>query len=439
MKVFKFGGTSVGSPENMRSVMNIITEDGEPKIVVLSAMSGTTNSLVEISNKLYASDKDAAKGLIKSLRNKYVEVVESLYNSENGKAEGHKIINNHFDLLDQQVEGDFSPVKEQIILAQGELISTAMFTELLKENNIKTILLPALNFMRIDEDKQADLHKIKELIKPVLERAGQQEIYITQGFICRNANGDIDNLQRGGSDYTASLLGAAIDSEEIQIWTDIDGFHNNDPRFVDKTQRIDNLLFVEAAELAYFGAKILHPLTVLPAKDANIPVRLKNTMSPSDPGTLISNDKTISGLKAVAAKDGITAIKINSNRMLMAYGFLRKVFEIFEKYKTSIDVITTSEVSISLSIDNNKNIDHIIAELNDFGEVEVDKDLTIVCIVGDMISEEKVFSKQVFESFDGIPVRMISYGGSRYNISILIETKYKKETLQKLSDNLFNK
>ncbi len=439
MKVFKFGGTSVGSPENMRSVMNIITEDGEPKIVVLSAMSGTTNSLVEISNKLYASDKEAARELIKSLKNKYVEVVESLYISENGKAEGYKIINNHFDLLDQQTEGDFSSVKEQIILAQGELISTAMFTEMLKENNIKTILLPALNFMRIDEEKQADLQKIKELIKPVLENAGKQEIYITQGFICRNANGDIDNLQRGGSDYTASLLGAAIDSEEIQIWTDIDGFHNNDPRFVEKTQRIDNLLFVEAAELAYFGAKILHPLTVLPAKDANIPVRLKNTMSPSDPGTLISNDKTISGLKAVAAKDGITAIKINSNRMLMAYGFLRKVFEIFEKYKTSIDVITTSEVSISLSIDNNKNIDHIIAELNDFGEVEVDKDLTIVCIVGDMISEEKVFSKQVFESFDGIPVRMISYGGSRYNISILIETKYKKETLRKLSDNLFNK
>ena len=306
-------------------------------------------------------------------------------------------------------------------------------------SNVKTILLPALNFMRIDEEKQADLQKIKELIKPVLENAGQQEIYITQGFICRNANGDIDNLQRGGSDYTASLLGAAIDSEEIQIWTDIDGFHNNDPRFVAKTKKIDNLLFVEAAELAYFGAKILHPLTVLPAKDANIPVRLKNTMNPSDPGTLISNDKTISGLKAVAAKDGITAIKIHSNRMLMAYGFLRKVFEVFEKYKTSIDVITTSEVSTSLSIDNNKNLDQIVAELKELGEVEIDRDLTIVCVVGDMISEEKVFSKQVFESFEGIPVRMISYGGSRYNISILIETKYKKETLQKLSDNLFNK
>jgi aspartate kinase len=439
MKVFKFGGTSVGSPENMRSVMKIITEDGEPKIVVLSAMSGTTNSLVEISNKLYASDKQAASELIKALRNKYIEVVENLYQSEIGKTEGNKIIKSHFDLLDQQVEGDFSPVKEQIILAQGELISTAMFTELLKENDIKTILLPALNFMRIDEEKQADLQKIKELIKPVLEKAGQQEIYITQGFICRNANGDIDNLQRGGSDYTASLLGAAIDSEEIQIWTDIDGLHNNDPRFVDKTQRIDNLLFVEAAELAYFGAKILHPLTVLPAKDANIPVRLKNTMSPSDPGTLISNEKTISGLKAVAAKDGITAIKIRSYRMLMAYGFLRKVFEIFEKYKTSIDVITTSEVAISLTIDNKKNLDQIVAELNDLGEVEVDKDLTIVCVVGDMVSEEKVFSKQVFESFEGIPVRMISYGGSPHNISILIETKYKKETLQKLSDNLFNK
>ncbi len=439
MKVLKFGGTSVGSPENMRSVMSIITQDKEPKIVVLSAMSGTTNSLVDISNNLYEAKKEAAKDLIKSLNDKYISVVESLYKTGAGKAEGHKIVQRHFDLLYQQTEGEFSSIKEQIILAQGELISTAMFTELLKENNIKTILLPALNFMRIDEEKQADLQKIKELIKPVLENAGNQEIYITQGFICRNANGDIDNLQRGGSDYSASLLGAAINSEEIQIWTDIDGFHNNDPRFVDKTQRIDNLLFVEAAELAYFGAKILHPLTVLPAKDANIPVRLLNTMSPSDPGTLISNDKTISGLKAVAAKDGITAIKIRSYRMLMAYGFLRKIFEIFEKYKTSIDVITTSEVAISLTIDNNKNIDQIIKELSDIGEVDVDRDLSIVVVVGDMVSEEKVFSKQVFESLEGIPVRMISYGGSRYNLSILIETKYKKETLQKLSDNLFNK
>jgi aspartate kinase len=436
MKVFKFGGTSVGSPENMRSVINII-RDGEPKIVVLSAMSGTTNSLVEISNKLYASDKEGAKKLIKELKNKYTKIVEDLYNTPEFKNEGGKIIDNQFDIIYNQVESDFTEVNEQVIVAQGELISTALFTYLLKENGVKTALLPSLDFMRIDEDKQADLPKIKELIRPVLEMAGEQEIYIAQGFICRNANGDIDNLQRGGSDYTASLLGAAINAEEIQIWTDIDGLHNNDPRFVDKTSRIDNLLFVEAAELAYFGAKILHPLTVLPAKDANIPVRLKNTMKPSDPGTLISNDKTISGLKAVAAKDGITAIKIRSYRMLMAYGFLRKVFEIFERFKTSIDVITTSEVAISLTIDNCKNLELILAELETFGEVEVDRNMTIVCVVGDMVSEEKFFSKQVFEALEGIPVRMISYGGSRYNVSILISTNHKKETLQKLSNHLF--
>jgi aspartate kinase len=437
MKVFKFGGTSVGSPENMRSVMEIITADGEPKIVVLSAMSGTTNSLVEISNKLYKADKEGAKSLIGALKEKYVKVVDELYKTEECKEAGSSVIDYYFGTLYDQVDGDFDEIKEQIILAQGELISTAMVTYLLKENGVKTALLPSLDFMRIDEDKQADLPKIKELIKPVLDKAGEQEIYIAQGFICRNAFGDIDNLQRGGSDYTASLLGAAIDSEEIQIWTDIDGLHNNDPRIVEKTSRIDNLLFVEAAELAYFGAKILHPLTVLPAKEANITVRLKNTMSPDDPGTLISNDKTVSGLKAVAAKDGITAIKIRSYRMLMAYGFLRKVMEIFERYKTSIDMITTSEVAISLTIDNTKNLDAILDELNRFGEVEVDSNMTIVCVVGDMISEATHFSKKVFEALEGIPVRMISYGGSAYNVSILVSTEDKKRTLQKLSDHLF--
>ncbi len=437
MKVFKFGGTSVGSPENMRSVIDIII-DGEPKVVVLSAMSGTTNALVEISNQLYSGNKEAAKALIVDLKKKYDKVVDDLYTTADFKDKGQAVIEAQFQVLNDQVEGEFNAVKEQINLAQGELISTALVTYLLQEEGYKAALLPALDFMRIDEDKQADMAAIKELVKPVLEAAGEQEIYITQGFICRNANNEIDNLQRGGSDYTATLLGAAINSEEVQIWTDIDGIHNNDPRFVDKTTRIDNLLFVEAAELAYFGAKILHPLTVLPANEANIPVRLKNTMNPSDPGTLISNDKTISGLKAVAAKDGITAIKIRSGRMLMAYGFLRKVFEIFEKYKTSIDMITTSEVAISLTIDNNKNLEPIVAELNILGEVEIDTDQTIVCVVGDMISEEKVFSKQVFEALEGIPVRMISYGGSRYNVSILINSEFKKKTLQQISNRLFN-
>lgn len=436
MKVFKFGGTSVGSPANMRSVMEIIT-DGEPKIVVLSAMSGTTNTLVEISNNLYADKKGEAKSIISGLKEKYDHVVAELYKTDEYKTKGQQVVDEHFDVLFKKTEGRFNAVKEQAILAEGELISTALVTYLLQENGIKAALLPALDFMRIDKNKQADMPAIKELIKPVLDQAGAQEIYITQGFICRNADGDIDNLQRGGSDYTATLVGAAINSEEVQIWTDIDGLHNNDPRFVEKTTRVDHLLFTEAAELAYFGAKILHPLTVLPAKDANIPVRLKYTMEPSAPGTLISNDKTVSGLKAIAAKDGITAIKIRSGRMLMAYGFLRKVFEVFEKYTTSIDMITTSEVAISLTIDNDKYLPQILNELNNIGEVEVDKDQTIVCVVGDMISEEKVFSKHVFEALEGVPVRMISYGGSRYNVSILIPSAFKKDTLQKLSDHLF--
>jgi aspartate kinase len=433
MKILKFGGTSVGSPDNMQAVMKIITAEREPKIVVLSAMSGTTNSLVDISTKLYDGDKDGSKTLINELKNKYLDVVEELYKSEAFKKEGLKVINEQFDLILQQTEGEFSEVKEQIILAQGELISTALFTYLLKEKGVKTALLPSLDFMRINEDKQADLDMIKKLIKPILDKAGQQEVFIAQGYICRNAKGDIDNLQRGGSDYTATLLGAALGAVEVQIWTDIDGFHNNDPRYVENTKRIDNLLFVEAAELAYFGAKILHPLTILPAKDANIPVRLKNTMDPQAEGTLISNETTISGLKAVAAKDGITSVRIISDRMLMAYGFLRAVFEVFEKYKTSIDIITTSEVAISLSVDNDKNLKEIISELNNFGQVEVETDYTIVCVVGDMVSEEKVFSKQVFSTLEGIPVRMISYGGSRYNISILVKSKYKKETLQRLN------
>jgi aspartate kinase len=437
MKVYKFGGTSVGSPANMRAVMEIITA-GDPKIVVLSAMSGTTNSLVEIGETIAKGDKQGATSLIKKLEEKYHTVVDELYKTAPYKQLGESVIAAQFEILYNQVEGDFGAIKEQIILAQGELISTALVTYLLQEEGYKAALLPALDFMRIDEEKQADVPLITKLIKPILEAAGEQQIYITQGFICRNSQGDIDNLQRGGSDYTATLIGAAIQSEEVQIWTDIDGIHNNDPRFVSNTKRIDNLLFAEAAELAYFGAKILHPLTVLPAKQANIPVRLKNTMNPEDPGTLISNDKTISGLKAVAAKDGITAIKIRSGRMLNAYGFLRKVFEIFENYKTSIDMITTSEVAVSVTIDKNTHLDQIVKELEAFGDVEVDKDQTIVCVVGDMISEEQTFSKKVFDALEGIPVRMISYGGSRYNVSILINTDRKKQTLQAISDHLFN-
>ncbi|HPF52137.1 MAG TPA: aspartate kinase [Draconibacterium sp.] len=437
MKVLKFGGTSVGSPANMRAVMDLVT-DGEQKIVVLSAMSGTTNSLVEISNFLHKKNKDSANIAIGRLEAKYKQVVDELFQSKDNKMTGLAIIKTSFDTIKSFTRGLFSEAGENTILAQGELISTQLVALLMNESGYNTKLLPALDFMKIDEDKAADLPYIREHIKPVIEKVGEAEYYITQGFICLDAEGNINNLQRGGSDYTASLIGAAIDAEEIQIWTDIDGFHNNDPRFVENTRKIEQLSFNEAAELAYFGAKILHPQTVLPARVQNIPVRLKNTMNPSDGGTLITSESDGKGIKAVAAKDGISAIKIRSGRMLMAYGFLKGIFEIFEKHKTPIDMISTSEVAVSLTIDNTSHLDSIREELNKFGTVEVDNDMSIVCIVGDIIQEEKGFASKVFNAMDGIPIRMISYGGSKYNISVLVPTSQKQKTLQALSDHLLN-
>ncbi len=437
MKVLKFGGTSVGSAENMRAVMNLIT-DGEKKLVVLSAMSGTTNALVEIADYLYKKNKDAARAQISKLEKNYNNVVKTLYNGIDTKKEGARIVKAAFDTINSIIANNFTEVDEKTILAQGELISTGLFTQFMIENGYKTKLLPALDFMRIDSDKTADLSAIKTKIAKVLSETGDADYYITQGFICRNADNEIDNLQRGGSDYTASLIGAAINSSEVEIWTDIDGFHNNDPRFVENTKKIEQLSFNEAAELAYFGAKILHPQTVLPAKLHNIPVRLKNTMNPSDSGTLITSESSGSGIKAVAAKDGITAIKVRSYRMLLAYGFLKNIFEIFEFFKTPIDMVSTSEVAVSLTIDNTTKLDTILKELKEYGEVEVDKDQSIICIVGDIIGEERGFAAKVFTALEGIPIRMISYGGSRYNISVLVPTKNKKQTLQALSKNLLN-
>lgn len=437
MKVLKFGGTSVGSVENMRAVMQLIT-DGNQKLVVLSAMSGTTNSLVEIANYLQKKNKDAARQVISQLEQKYYKVVNDLYATSEKKEKGKAIVSGIFQTIKSLTSGEFSEVTENTIVAQGELLSTAMFTELMLEDGYKALYLTALDFMKIDADKAADLYFIRENIAKVLEASEPADYYITQGFICRNANGDIDNLQRGGSDYTATLIGAAIDSEEVEIWTDIDGFHNNDPRYVENTKKIDQLSFDEAAELAYFGAKILHPQTVLPAKLQNIPVRLKNTMNPSDPGTLIASESLGQGIKAVAAKDGITAIKIRSYRMLNAYGFLKNIFEIFEFFKTPIDMISTSEVAVSLTIDNIRHLQEIVAELKEYGEVEVDKDQTIVCIVGDFIGEETGSAAKVFGAIKDVPIRMISYGGSRHNISVLVKTELKKQTLQALSNNLLN-
>jgi aspartate kinase len=437
MKVFKFGGTSVGSVANMRAVMDLIA-NGEQKLVVLSAMSGTTNSLVEISDYLSRKNKESALGIISSLEKKYYNVVYDLFSTMEMKEKGKKILEDRFEVIKSYASGTFAEEGGRTILAQGELISTALFTLLMQESGYKAVLLPALDFMKTDIDKTPDNRYIKEKINEILKTYPVADYYITQGYICRNEKGEIDNLQRGGSDYTATLIGAAISSEEVQIWTDIDGFHNNDPRYVENTKRVDMLSFSEAAELAYFGAKILHPQTVLPAKVNNIPVRLKNTMNPSDPGTLITSQSKGKGIKAVAAKDGITAIRIRSGRMLNAYGFMKNVFEIFEYFKTPIDMIATSEVAVSLSIDNPRHLDEIVTELKEYGKVRVDSNQTIVCIVGDMIAEEKGLAAKVFTALEGIPIRMISYGGSRHNISVLVETKDKKGTLLALSQKLLN-
>ena len=438
MKVLKFGGTSVGSPERMKEVSRLITEDGQQKLVVLSAMSGTTNSLVEIAQYLYGGNKTGADDVINRLRTKYYAHVPELLSKKENQDELQKFLEDKFSYLQSFYIDNFSEKEEKIILAQGELISTFMVTCYLKEQGIKATLLPALDFMKTDADAEPDMAFITEHANKQLQYVPGMQIYITQGFICRNAQGDIDNLQRGGSDYTASILGAAIKADEIQIWTDIDGMHNNDPRVVDKTQPVRHLHFEEAAELAYFGAKILHPTCIQPAKAANIPVRLLNTMEPTAPGTLIDNRSEPGRIAAVAAKDKITAIKIKSSRMLLAHGFLKKVFEVFETYRTSIDMICTSEVGVSMSIDNTKHLDEIVAELKKYGTVTVDSGMCIVCVVGDMVWENLGFESRAMDALADIPVRMISYGGSNYNISFLIKETDKKAALQRLSDVLFN-
>ena len=437
MKVLKFGGTSVGTPERMRALIPLI-RNTEQKIVVLSAMSGTTNSLVEISGLFYSGDATAAIEKIEILREKYRKVVDELYRYEGTKKIGDEIINSHFDFISGYSQKPFSKIQEKAILARGELISTSLVHLLLQENDIKSVLMPALSFMRIDKYGEPDQLYIEENLGRELQKYIDEEIIITQGFICRNAYGEIDNLKRGGSDYTASLIGAAIDAEEIQIWTDINGFHNNDPRYVDGTSVIREISFDEAAELAYFGAKILHPSTVNPAREKNIPVRLKNTMEPDDPGTLITGNCILEDYKAVAAKDGISVIRIRSDRMLMAYGFLRKVFEIFEAYRTPIDMITTSEVSVSLTIDDSENLDQILKALRELGTVEVETNQSIVCIVGDFRTERTGSAPEIFEALNTIPLKMIAYGGSPYSLSLLIDTSDKVNALRLLSKHLFN-
>ena len=435
MKVLKFGGTSVGSAKRFQEVSRIITS-GKKDIVVLSAMSGTTNTLAEIAGYLANHNQDGARDTIASLHGKYNGVIQELYSKPESKAQAQAYIDGIFQELADIAEEPFGDIQERIILSKGELMSTYMMTTFLQEKGVNAKLLPALSFMRTNALAEPDMESIKVSLNEVLQKEKEADLYITQGYICLNARGEVDNLRRGGSDYSACIIGAVTGAEEIQIWTDIDGMHNNDPRVVENTSAVRHLYFDEAAELAYFGAKILHPTCILPARYANIPVRLLNTMEPQAPGTLIDSVPD-SGIKAVAAKDNIVAIKIKSSRMLLAYGFLRKVFEIFETYRTSIDMICTSEVEVSLTIDDTRYLNEIIHDLKKYGTVSVDLDMCIVCVVGDMDWTNCGYESKVLEAVKDIPVRMVSYGGSNYNISLLVREEDKAATLRSLGKYLF--
>ena len=437
MKVMKFGGTSVGSPERMKEVARLVTRDKEPVFVVLSAMSGTTNLLVELTRHLYNKLTEEAEELINRLEQTYLGHIQNLYATEEKRTQMRLFLEDRFNYLRSFSNDMFTSFEEKAIVAQGEVLSTNMVVAYLQETGVDAILLDALDFMRTDKDGEPNDVAIHDLLTEVMKKNDGHQVYITQGFICRNAFGEVDNLLRGGSDYTASLVGAALHAEEIQIWTDIDGLHNNDPRVVDRTEPVRELNFGEAAELAYFGAKILHPTCVLPAKKADIPVRLKFTMEPDAPGTLITGRLTRGMMKAVAAKDGVTAIKIRSSRMLLATGFLRKVFEIFESYQTPVDLVATSEVGVSVTISDDKYLTDIVQELEKYGRVYVDRDMCIVCVVGDFDWNNVGFATRAIDALRDIPVRMISFGGSNHNISMLVRAEDKKRTLQCLSEKLF--
>lgn len=437
MKVMKFGGTSVGKPERMHDVAKLIIADPEKKIVVLSALSGTTNALVEIGQSAEHFEREKAGAQISKLRSHYQDFIGELLQTPSARDKALSIITEHFEFLSIILKISFSEALNKDILAQGELLSTKLFSVYLEEKSIPHILLPALEFMRIDAEDEPQLDQIRIRLHEMLAKYPDHNLFVTQGYICRNAKGEVDNLKRGGSDYTASLVAAAIPATVCEIWTDIDGMHNNDPRIVKKTVPIEQLSFDEAAELAYFGAKILHPTCIWPTQQQNVPVKLLNTMQPSAAGTVIQKTTSTKGIKAIAAKDGIIAINIKSSRMLLAYGFLRKIFEVFEKYKTPIDMVTTSEVAVSVTIDNGVHLLQILRELEPFGSTEVEHDQTIVSIVGNEIVETKDVLQKLFEGLSAIPVRMVSYGGSKHNVSVLIPSSYKNITLQKLNMKLF--
>ena len=433
----KFGGTSVGRPERMHQVKDLITRSTEPTLVVLSALSGTTNALVGIGEALAAADKLLAKERIDALHAHYLSFYPELLISPSARTKAEGILKEHFEFLNILLKISFNEAIQRDILAQGELLSTKLFHTLLEELGISSVLLSALDFMSIDENAEPELGKISERLHVLLTQYPDQRLFITQGYICKNHRNEVDNLKRGGSDYTASLIAAAIQASVCEIWTDIDGMHNNDPRVVDRTRPIAELSFDEAAELAYFGAKILHPASIWPAQLHNVPVRLLNTMDPAAPGTLIKAEVAEIGVKAIAAKDGITAIKIKSSRMLLAYGFLRRIFEVFESFKTPIDMITTSEVAVSVTIDDLSHLEQIVEELRRFGTVEVDSNQAIVCVVGNQVAETKGAIQSVMDSLVDIPVRMVSFGGSKHNVSILIDAQYKVQALKNLNEGVF--
>lgn len=438
MIILKFGGTSVGDAKRMKNLIGLIQSE-ETTIVVLSAVSGTTNKLVAIAESLYEQDKTETCAKIKLLQSEYFLLAEDLFDSLIKKEEGKKLIEAHFIYLKKFTERVFTILQEKALLAQGELLSTALFQLLLEERAISSVLLPALEFMRIDKNLDPDEYYIQENLNRILKGYPNTKLFITQGYICRNAYGEIDNLKRGGSDYTASLIAQAVRASEIQIWTDIDGLHNNDPRYVENTKPVAELSFDEAAELAYFGAKILHPSSILPAKQADIPVRLKNSLRAERPGTIIHNTNAKTGIKAIAAKDNITIVRIKSDRMLFAYGFLRKVFEVFEIYKTPIDMITTSEVAVSMSIDDTSNLENILTDLQKFGQTEVESNQVIIALVGHIPTSENGYASQVFDALLDIPIKMISYGASNHNISLLIDKSDKIKALNALHQKLYTK
>ncbi len=435
----KFGGTSVASAERIQHVADLISRGGGPTIVVLSAMAGTTNMLVEISRQLVLRHRHEALTLLTKLKKKYETETRLLFPDKMSYDRSWTVVNETFFFLEQLCYVDnFTLYDEKKILARGELLSTAMMLGHLADRNIKAVGLPALEFMRTDKNAEPDLSYIREHLSEIMARMPQEvELFITEGYICRNAFGDVDNLQRGGSDYTATLIGAALRASEIQIWTDIDGMHNNDPRVVDTTEPVRSLRFEEAAELAYFGAKILHPTCIVPAHVEGIPVRLLNTLEPDAPGTLISETTDKDLIKAVAAKDDLSMVRVRSNHQLTSWSFISKVYALLEHYGIPADMIASAEVALSFAVESQRITDRFLEDLATLGVVSVDHGLTIVCVVGDLEAENVGFEAKILEALRDIPLWMISYGGSDYNMGVLIESQNKRAALKALSDHLF--